>query len=125
MLTRRQFLKDNQQAIGEVQYYFRATIGGAIRTCALVSEYSAPHKGLFESSSGALAVSKYQGEDCLKVINAESILSVVAMVPYPHGGIGHGTWHFLVEKMGLAMFHLRGDEEPDGEEGNEGEGGDR
>ncbi len=27
----------------------------------------------------------------------------------------HGI--FLVEKMGLAMFHLRGDEEPDGEEG--------
>ncbi len=44
---------------------------------------------------------------------------------YPHGGIGHGKWHFLVEKMGLSMFHLRGDEELDGEEGNEGEGGER
>lgn len=98
------------------------TISGTVRTCALVSEYSEPDRGLFESSSGALAVSKYQGEDRLRVINAKSIQSVVAMVPYPHGGLGVGNWHFLVEKMGLAMFHLRGDEEQDEEEGNEGGG---
>ncbi len=83
-----------------MQYYFRVTIAEEIRTCALVSEYSAPHAELYKTSSHALAVSKYLGQDGLAVIFAKSILSVVAMVPYPHGGVGAGEWHFLVEKMG-------------------------
>ncbi len=109
--------------IGEVQYYFRVTIADEIKTCALISEYSAPHAELYKTSSHALAVSKYLGQDQLRVIFVKSILSVVAMIPYPHGRIGAGEWHFLVEKMGLTMFHFRGDEEVDEEEGeNRGEG---
>ena len=50
------------------------------------------------------------------MINAKCILSAVAMVPYPHAGLGPGRWYFLVEKMGLEIFGFRGDEEPDGEE---------
>ena len=100
-----------------MQYYFRAQIGGRVGTYALVSEYSAPDPTLFSKSSGALFVSRYYGQDCLKVINAKSILSAVAMVPYPHAGLGSGKWHFLVEKMGLEMFGFRGDEEADEEEG--------
>ncbi len=53
------------------------------------------------------------GEDGLKVINAKAILSVVAMVPYPHTHLGPGIWYFLVEKMGLAIFGYQGDEDPD------------
>lgn len=99
-----------------MQYYFRAPIGGEVGTYALVSEYSAPDSDLFKKSSGALAVSKYQGQERLQVINAKSIISAVAMVPYPHAGLGPGEWHFLVEKMGLEMFGFRGDEEAEAEE---------
>lgn len=101
-----------------MQYYFRAPIGGEVGTYALVSEYSAPNSDLFNKSSGTLAVSKYQGQECLQVINAKSIVSAVAMIPYPHAGLGPGNWYFLVEKMGLEIFGFRGDEEPDAEEMN-------
>ena len=101
-----------------MQYYFRAPIRGEIQTYALISEYSAPHAELLESSSGAVAASKYEGQNGLKVIEAKSIVSAVAMVPYPHEGLGAGKWHFLVEKMGLEMFGFRGDEETDEDEVN-------
>ncbi|KLO10906.1 hypothetical protein SCHPADRAFT_916213 [Schizopora paradoxa] len=113
------FLKDTGntqiEAIAEVQYYFRAALGGEEGTYALVSEYSEPDPTLLKDSSGALTVSKYFGQDSLRVIAAKGILSAVAMVPYPHGGLGPGSWYFLVEKMGLEMFGFRGDEDSDEE----------
>lgn len=111
-----------------MQFYFRAKIGDEIKTFALVSEYSAPHAELLKTSSGAVAACKYEGKECLKVVSAKTILSVVAMVPYPHGGLGTGVWYFLVEKMGLEMAHFAGieevDEEEVREEGHDQEGND-
>ncbi len=110
-----------------MQYFFRATVAGEIGTWALVSEYTAPNTELLRTSSGALIVCQYMGQDCLRVISAKSIMSVVGMVPYPHGGLGPGQWFFLVEKMGLVMAHFRGDEEVDEQEEqgeHNGDGGD-
>lgn len=96
-----------------MQYYFRVAIGQEVMTHALVSQFSEADAELLRDSSGAVVVSQYMGEDGLKVINAKTILSVVAMVPYPHTHLGPGIWYFLVEKMGLAIFGYRGDEDPD------------
>ncbi len=80
-----------------------------IKTCALISLYSPPDKFLLEKSVGALAVCKYRGFSSLKVIPTSSILSVVAMVPFPADEDENAF--FLVEKLGLEIAHLGGHDE--------------
>ncbi len=80
-----------------------------IKTCALISLYSPPDKFLMEKSYGALAVCKYRGLSSLKVILSSSIMSVVAMVPFPADEDDNSF--FLVEKLGLEMAHLGGHDE--------------
>ena len=80
-----------------------------MKTFALVSVYSAPDESLLRKSSGVLAVCKYKGSQALTVIRASTIVSVVAMVPYPLGIQDED--YFLVEKLGLDIAHLAGHDE--------------
>jgi hypothetical protein len=76
-------------------------IGNESRAFALVSLYSPPNEYLLKYTNTTLAVCRYRGERSLVVIGVKSILSVVAMVPFPFSIDGHGDQYFMIEKMGL------------------------
>lgn len=88
-------------------------LGGETRAFALVSPYSPPIQYLLEVSNSTLVVCMYQGEDVLWVIDVKSILSVVAMIPFPYTIDGHNDYYFMVEKVGLDVV------EADTQEDNE------
>ena len=78
---------------------------------ALVSLYSTPDPDLLEISSDTLLVCKYHGDASLVLVEAQSIKSVVAMVPFmekPEGGSSqcHKGRFFVVEKPGLSLVEL-------------------
>ena len=75
---------------------------------AVVSIYSDPDNELLQSSHQTLHVCRYQGDQVLQIIEAHSICSVIAMIPFDtYSGldttshIGHR--YFAVEKFGLDM----------------------
>jgi hypothetical protein len=76
-------------------------IGDETRAFALVSPYSPPNGHLLQVSYGALVVCRYRGDEVLQVIDVESILSVVAMVPFPFLLDGDDSYYFMIEKVGL------------------------
>ena len=51
-------------------------------TFAMLSVYSDPDKNLLEESSNALRVVRYRGSEGLHVIEAKTITSVVAFIPF-------------------------------------------
>ncbi len=79
---------------------------GTSKTFAMVSLFSDANALLLKQSSGALAVCKYKGQESLKVIPTSSIITVVAMVPFP-GGEDQNEF-FLVEKLGLEIAFMSG-----------------
>jgi hypothetical protein len=78
--------------------------GDKSRALALVALYSPPDEYLLRLSTDTLVVCRYQGEGALIVIDAKSILSVVAMVPFPFIVGGHGDQFFMIEKIGLDVI---------------------
>lgn len=88
----------------EVQYYLRLT---RENTIAIVSMYSRPDPILLKASHHTLWSCSYQGNASLKVISTEAIVGVVAMVPL----FGVQDRYFVVEKPGLDIAHMRGDDE--------------
>ena len=96
-------------------------------TLALVSMWSAPNSVLLEQSHGTLYVTQYQDSSSLSVIEVNTIVSVVAMVPMPpdeeeadseseHTETNH---FFLVERPGLEAYELAGIGEDESDEGEE------
>lgn len=75
--------------------------GDDLRAFALISLYSPPDEDLLRLSCNALVVCGYLGDDALMVVNVGSILSVIAMVPFPGGD---GNRFFLIEKIGLDVI---------------------
>lgn len=53
------------------------------RTLAMVLLYTMPDPGMLKQSYNTLLVCKHQDDTALKVIDARSVLSVVAMLPLP------------------------------------------
>jgi hypothetical protein len=90
----------------EVRFYFTKTSGEETRGYALVSLYSPPNLYLLEYSSGALIVCRYQGERALVLIDAKSILSVVAMVPFQYLVDGLDNYYYMIEKIGLDVVDV-------------------
>lgn len=94
--------------IGEVEYYFRYDVQENEPTAlAMVSVFGVPNRELLKESFGVLWAA-HSGEAGMRVIPAKSILSVVAMIPFPseHGVSAEARQkfagrHFLYEKMGL------------------------
>jgi hypothetical protein len=93
--------------VGEVQYYFKYDLEPNVSTAlAMISVFGVPNRALLQDSLGTL----WAARSCaagMQVIPAKSILSVVAMVPFPAErgaseeveGMFKGM-DFLYEKMG-------------------------
>ena len=77
-----QILHDGTIHFAEVKYYF-VKFYSETRGFALVSPYSPPNKYLLHISHDTLVVCRYEGDATLWAIDVKSILSVVAMVPFP------------------------------------------
>lgn len=100
-----QILYDGVIQFAEVSFYFIKIIGGISKALALVSIYSAPDEYLLRHSHSTLLVCRYQSE-VLFVIDVKSILSVVAMVPFPFIVGGRDNQHFVIEKFGLDVVEV-------------------
>jgi hypothetical protein len=101
----------------EVYYFFRLRFGAdQVYSLALVSIYSNPNQDLLRTSYQTIYACSHQGNAALQVIDIKSIISVVALVPFfvvnPDGTIEQPEDEFfLVEKPGLDVATLIGEEE--------------
>ncbi|KAJ7321573.1 hypothetical protein DFH08DRAFT_622874, partial [Mycena albidolilacea] len=50
---------------------------------AMVSVFAAPDRDLLQESFGTIWAAQHQGAAGMQLISAKSILSVVAMIPFP------------------------------------------
>jgi hypothetical protein len=80
--------------------------GNELRAFALASFYSPPNEYLLAYTHTTLAVCRHRREMPLIVIDAKSILSVVAMVPFPYAIDGHDNQYYVVEKIGLDVMEV-------------------
>ena len=67
----------------------------------LVSLYSPPNEHILQKTHHTLLVCRYQGDTALMVVGIESILSVVAMAPFPFLIDGQDEQYFMIEQAGL------------------------
>ena len=82
----------------------------------MVSTFSNPDHEPLQSSYQTLYVCKYQGDQAFEVIEANTICSVVAMVPFDQPLETNtifqiGQRYFMVAKFGLDMDYSRGFQE--------------
>ena len=84
------------------------------RVLALASLFSPPDEYLLRHSHTTLIVCEHQGGEALIVIDAKSILSVIAAVPFPFVVGGRNNQYYMVEKIGLDI--LEADVDVDDEE---------
>jgi len=89
---------------GEVRFYFVKEIAGVPRAFALVSLYSSPDASLLQHTYDTLCVCRYRGDGFLAVVDVKSIISVVAMVPFPFHIRGCAEQYFLIEQFGLDVI---------------------
>jgi len=99
-----------------VQYYLHLNISGREKAVAVVSVYSPPHAGLLKLSHNTLWSSTYHGDAALTVVDVKKILAVVAMVPHQPLGADSVGRFFVVEKPGLDVAHMGGNDEVVSEE---------
>lgn len=83
-----------------MNFFFCGTVAGAQETLALGSMYSVIDDTLNTYTHGALNVFEY-GTSSLVVIKVNTILSVVAMVPFERDG--RSSRFFLIEKFALGV----------------------
>jgi hypothetical protein len=100
-----QILHEDAIHFAEVHFYFLKSFGGTPRALALVSLYSSPDEHLLSQSHATLLVCWHQ-RAILTVIDVKSILSVVAMVPFPFSVAGHVDQFFVIEKIGLDVVEV-------------------
>ncbi|KAI0349119.1 hypothetical protein OH77DRAFT_1507564 [Trametes cingulata] len=108
-------LRDGRFA--EVRYFLEGTAAGDLFTLAMLSLFSPPDNTLLRESFGVLWACDYGGANSRLVVDAKSIVAVVAMVPLPLTGTEardgqtaarYGSRFFLVEKPGLDIAFLGG-----------------
>ena len=104
MLKPPQILRNNTIHFAEVKFYFTKTFGGETRAFALVSPYSPPNEYLLRSSQDTLVVCRLEDGANMWVIDAKTILSVVAMVPFPFLLDNRNNNYFVIEKVGLDVI---------------------
>jgi hypothetical protein len=91
----------------------------------VISVFSPPDRELLEQSFQTVYACHYEGDKALLAIDVKQIESVVSMIPYfkitPDGEIvAPETEHFLMEKLGLDVTSLLGEDEED-EDPDEGD----
>lgn len=99
-------------------------INSKCHTLATVSLYTAPDPGMLQESHNTLLVCRYEGDAALVVVDAKSILSVVAMPPLPLtiAEISSNTdgkfdnLFYVCDKPGLETMHYAGADEDMGGE---------
>jgi hypothetical protein len=96
-----QILHHDAIHFGEVKYYFTKMFGDELRAFALVSLYSPPDENLLQRTHHTLLVCRYRGDLSFVVVAVESILSVVAMAPFPFTVDGQDGQYFVIEQPGL------------------------
>jgi hypothetical protein len=101
MLITPQILHHGAVYVGEAYFYFFVKYGDEVQGLALLSLYSPPNEHLLQHSHTTLVVCKYRGDRALIVVDIKSILSVVAMVPFPFLIDCEGGQFFMIEKIGL------------------------
>ena len=86
----------------EVEFYFHAIINQELQHLALVSLLSCPDEDLFSESFHTVWSVTELGDEGLRVVNAKSILTVVAIIPHDHHvEEGGGDKRFFIwEKIG-------------------------
>lgn len=85
-------------------FFCNATVARTQEALALGSMYSLVDEDLNTHTHGALNVFEYNRENSLVVIKANSILSVVAMVPFGEQAEGSHRF-FLIEKFALGVVN--------------------
>lgn len=93
-------------------FFYRIGVeGGGWKPVALISLYSDPDPGILEISSDTLVVCRYHGDASLVLVEAQSIKSTIAMVPFMEKAEGgrprrHDGRFYVVEKPGLSLTEL-------------------
>jgi hypothetical protein len=104
-----QLLLQDQIQFAKVNYYFQAQIQEEERTLALITLYSTPNEHLLHLSHNALLICTCQPNSMI-VVDVHALQSVVAMVPFQQIP-GRENTFFVVEKLGLEVSDLGGDQE--------------
>ncbi|KAJ7502166.1 hypothetical protein B0H11DRAFT_1712770 [Mycena galericulata] len=99
--------KEKQKAINKVRMSRNIEIDEETLTLALIRRYPPPEQDLLEASSHTLWVCEEPDDTTMEVIEVDSIMSVVGMVPFDEGRV------FVVHKMGLEIISMAGIAEPD------------
>ncbi|KAF6757355.1 hypothetical protein DFP72DRAFT_751160, partial [Ephemerocybe angulata] len=73
---------EGKTKFGEVAYFFQAPVRGTNTALAMVSMCEDPHQGLLDESYGMLCVTKWETGKNMAVVEAKSIDSVVAFLPF-------------------------------------------
>ena len=68
--------------------------------------YSPPDEHLLRSTYNTLCVCRHKDDGAIVVVDVKSILSVVAMVPFPFVVGGHSNQFFMIEKIGLDVVEV-------------------
>ena len=77
-----------------------------MKALALVSLYSPPDEYLLHITYNMLCVCGYQGKDAIAAIDVRSIVSVIAVVPFPFLIEQHGNQFFMIEQIGLDIVKV-------------------
>jgi hypothetical protein len=96
-----QIAYENAIRFAEIQFFFLKSFGGVSKALAAVSLYSPSDNYILDKTYGTLCVCGHQGEDAIAVIDVKSIVSVIAMVPFPFLVGGRNNQYFMVEQIGL------------------------
>jgi hypothetical protein len=89
-----------------VQFFFRSDHSGEERTYALVLIWSEPDMGMLRASFNTVYSCVYMDQADLRVIDAKTILSIVALVPMKPSEGSQSLRFFLLEKPGLEITYL-------------------
>jgi hypothetical protein len=67
--------------VADVKYFFRLRFGDIIHSLAVVSMFSLPDEELLEESHHAVYICHHRGTAALRVVDVDTITSVMSMVP--------------------------------------------
>ena len=96
----------------EIRFFFLKSFGTTSEGLAVVSLYAQPDDYLLRSTHETLCVCRHQGDTDIVIINVKSILSVVAMVPFPFVVGGRSDQYFMIERIGLDIVETDFDSTP-------------